>query len=506
MSSPSINRSVNGCLTCKKRKKKCDETRPACMRCINADFECLGYDYLAIRKGPRRRKKVPTESHLSSSTSGLPPDNFFAPTLPCPATHHPHHQSSAHESSIMSFIQLNNMAKIPQINSYEPDHIIQMFLHYSQLGPAGVKPFTPFSFSLPHALASRVKGSNILLKSMHVGTRIKMAVLDGAGLTLGVRLIDDFQRQITNTALTPDPNPADAAGYMNCLFSLVISSMQIINIPIGYVLLQKLIPFFLALAAKSQELWTDDLSLSIQHAFARPEFEISHFVFFDTVTALVLGTAPLIRYDTTLHPMVQPPERLHIDWAHGCSHIVITLLAKVNSWRAARLIDPMHPTPSLEQQIEFQAYLREWNPRITYHDGDYPAGAMGRLAVQEIWRHSVLIYMHMGMCGADSANPQVEASVLQIVKLSATIEKSHPFEAHITVPCIVAATAARKEKHRAILRKKIVVSRDEQVCLIRGADFVLVFDHLWHGAASGGCPTTWQDYVNSRFVVLPVET
>ncbi|KDN40052.1 hypothetical protein RSAG8_08373, partial [Rhizoctonia solani AG-8 WAC10335] len=57
MSNLAIIRSINGCLTCKNRKKKCDETRPICTRCINGDFECLGYDHLATPKGPRRRKK-----------------------------------------------------------------------------------------------------------------------------------------------------------------------------------------------------------------------------------------------------------------------------------------------------------------------------------------------------------------------------------------------------------------------------------------------------------------
>ncbi|QRW20970.1 Fungal specific transcription factor domain [Rhizoctonia solani] len=405
----------------------------------------------------------------------------------------------------MKFVQLNNIAKVPEVNAFDPQHIIQMFIHYSQIGPPGVAPFTPFSFSIAHALADRVKGSKLLLKSMHVGTKIKIAVLDGAGLAAGVRLIDEFQHQITSVVLPLDPDLTDVAEYMNCLFSLVMSAMQVISTPIGYIILRKSVPFFLALAAKFPELWTDGLSLPVQYALSHSRFEIPHFVFFDTVTALVLGTVPLVHYDISLHPMVQPPEHYHIDWAHGCSHIVITLLAVTNSWRAARLLSPTHPIPTLDQQQEFLACLQQWNPSITCHDGDQAASVMGRLAVQEIWRHSVIVYMYMGMCGADSADPQVEASVRQIAQLSATIEDGHPLEAHMTIPCIVGAAAARKEKHRAVLRKKIVASRDQKVCLIRGADFALVLDHLWHGVGAGGQPTTWEDYVNSRFIVLPVD-
>ncbi|KAL3446437.1 hypothetical protein BJX65DRAFT_131202 [Aspergillus insuetus] len=33
-----------GCETCKKRRKKCDETRPSCLRCLNTNRVCRGYD------------------------------------------------------------------------------------------------------------------------------------------------------------------------------------------------------------------------------------------------------------------------------------------------------------------------------------------------------------------------------------------------------------------------------------------------------------------------------
>ncbi|EUC54759.1 fungal Zn, 2-cys(6) binuclear cluster domain protein [Rhizoctonia solani AG-3 Rhs1AP] len=35
--------SIGGCLTCKRRKKKCDQQKPRCKRCIQGDFHCLGY-------------------------------------------------------------------------------------------------------------------------------------------------------------------------------------------------------------------------------------------------------------------------------------------------------------------------------------------------------------------------------------------------------------------------------------------------------------------------------
>ncbi|KAH7337527.1 hypothetical protein B0J17DRAFT_663307 [Rhizoctonia solani] len=36
-------RSINGCYTCKNRKKKCDETHPHCLRCTGMGIQCGGY-------------------------------------------------------------------------------------------------------------------------------------------------------------------------------------------------------------------------------------------------------------------------------------------------------------------------------------------------------------------------------------------------------------------------------------------------------------------------------
>ncbi|KAH7311780.1 hypothetical protein B0J17DRAFT_381211 [Rhizoctonia solani] len=43
---PSQTRSRSGCLTCKARRKKCDETKPFCQRCEHTGVQCSGYSFL----------------------------------------------------------------------------------------------------------------------------------------------------------------------------------------------------------------------------------------------------------------------------------------------------------------------------------------------------------------------------------------------------------------------------------------------------------------------------
>ncbi|KAI1353945.1 hypothetical protein F5Y01DRAFT_33719 [Xylaria sp. FL0043] len=40
-----------GCLTCKRRKVKCDEAKPACARCVKSGHRCAGYEIPPQRKG-----------------------------------------------------------------------------------------------------------------------------------------------------------------------------------------------------------------------------------------------------------------------------------------------------------------------------------------------------------------------------------------------------------------------------------------------------------------------
>lgn len=52
-----------GCGTCRKRRVKCDEARPTCLRCRNANFQCEGYD------APRRASKSPLPPGIASASS-----------------------------------------------------------------------------------------------------------------------------------------------------------------------------------------------------------------------------------------------------------------------------------------------------------------------------------------------------------------------------------------------------------------------------------------------------
>ncbi|CUA71766.1 Sterol regulatory element-binding protein ECM22 [Rhizoctonia solani] len=65
-------RSLTGCFTCKRRKKKCDEHKPHCLRCVNGGFKCEGYPAF---EGRIRRVTFNSSTDPASeqSTSGTEP-------------------------------------------------------------------------------------------------------------------------------------------------------------------------------------------------------------------------------------------------------------------------------------------------------------------------------------------------------------------------------------------------------------------------------------------------
>ncbi|KAK8102626.1 hypothetical protein PG984_015772 [Apiospora sp. TS-2023a] len=71
------NRTKTGCLTCRKRKKKCDESKPECNNCLRGGFICHGY---ANQRGYQKMENKPPAVPLESKDpSYVPPGAYGMP-------------------------------------------------------------------------------------------------------------------------------------------------------------------------------------------------------------------------------------------------------------------------------------------------------------------------------------------------------------------------------------------------------------------------------------------
>ncbi|KAI0472697.1 trimeric LpxA-like protein [Xylariaceae sp. FL0804] len=71
------NRTKTGCLTCRKRKKKCDETKPECTNCVRGAFICQGYSNQ--RGYPKMESKPAAVPLESKDPSYVPPGAYGMP-------------------------------------------------------------------------------------------------------------------------------------------------------------------------------------------------------------------------------------------------------------------------------------------------------------------------------------------------------------------------------------------------------------------------------------------
>ncbi|KAL2062439.1 hypothetical protein VTL71DRAFT_6705, partial [Oculimacula yallundae] len=72
-----------GCNSCRQRRKKCDETRPSCMRCMNAKRQCGGYEADVMGY---RHYGAPSTSNQSSSQVSTARKCTLPKRVPIPGT------------------------------------------------------------------------------------------------------------------------------------------------------------------------------------------------------------------------------------------------------------------------------------------------------------------------------------------------------------------------------------------------------------------------------------
>ncbi|KAF8594955.1 hypothetical protein BDV93DRAFT_564900 [Ceratobasidium sp. AG-I] len=354
--------------------------------------------------------------------------------------------------------------------------------------------------SIGQGVVWRASDSDITRWTMYILAKISQALMDGSLWEHYLGWIVRFHREIVGSTLTPELSVGDLCARLSGLHDLCAGAYMISDTRQGYALFQKCALLAVRLMSKHPDLWASPSTISISRALHSPIFEIGSFVLFDTIAPLALGIPPLLNYDTTRH-LIHPPEECFMEKLYGCPAHVMGLLAQINAWRSARWLE--QPNPSANKWKEVEEILHSWTPPVDSEADSH--SFIGRFAVQESWQHAVFIYLYMGMCGVNSGDPRVQMSVRQVVQLASTVEPGDRHEHHFFIPCLIAGAAARQEKHRAVVRIKIIASRGERFWVLPGADFVPVLDHLWHGAGVNGSSTTWDDYVNSRCAMLPID-
>ncbi|QRV82475.1 Fungal specific transcription factor domain [Ceratobasidium sp. AG-Ba] len=352
-------------------------------------------------------------------------------------------------------------------------------------------------------IATRVASSKLTHWAMYAGAQLFRTLRqDGeyADVKRFESLIDRLGR-LSCTA-TDDKSLDDMVGRLSGALELTFLKSLTSSPRSTYALLQQIAPLFMQVAFADPTLWPRDSTcngISLAHAFGSTRRELGRFIFIELITSLVFGTPPLVEYDTS-HPAVQTDEKHSIEGVHGCPAEFALSIAAINQWRA------QHPKsyPEGLPWKEIEDRICEWRP-ASGSDSE-SRRLVTRFAAQEGWRHAVLIYLYMGMCGVNNYDRRVQSSVRQISRLYEIVSSEFAAGMHLTVPFLLAGAAicARGEADRTKFRAVIAHMGHKKTWLLRGMDFGPVLDHLWYGVAADGGPITWSDYVGSRRAVMEV--
>ncbi|QRW11536.1 Fungal specific transcription factor domain [Ceratobasidium sp. AG-Ba] len=346
------------------------------------------------------------------------------------------------------------------------------------------RPARPHMECLRGKFVQRIISSNLIHCSSYLGAQLLQALRQDRDYLELERFSPWFERLdrlcLTWNRVSLEDLKERLATSLELAFLRYISS----NVKSGYALLRRMAPVFMQVACADPTLWPRDPSsngISLAHALVPPRHEIDRFIFMDNISSLTFGVPLLVEYDTS-HPMIETTAANPIEWIHGCPNRVMFSIVKINQWRMR------HPNGCLEgeyvpwKEIEKDAWA--WNPPPV---GDFETDSsrhVARVAVQEGWRHALLIYLYMGMCGVTSHDPRVQTSVRQISRLYSVIKSQLASGMHLMAPVLLAAICTRSEVDRAKFRDLVSHSGKDK------------------RAAANGEPVVWDDYIASRKVMI----
>ncbi|KAF8672142.1 hypothetical protein RHS04_07896 [Rhizoctonia solani] len=338
------------------------------------------------------------------------------------------------------------------------------------------------------------------MRAMHLGSSVIQALNQDAwaqyhGPKRYFNWINQFEQRLA-TDFADGPSLTDVRDNLTAHLELVMLKLAVVDSTSAYILLRDALPKFLLLVSTESDLLIErpngSLTISFPRTLNSPRHELVRFVTYDSLMGLLLGVPPLVEYVYEGACGVDQCERVH-----GIPTACFQILSQVNSSRTGS-------SACLENWRVLEQRVLEWgSPHVISAAPAPEAANIEQATIKEIWRHLLLIYIYMGMGGASSHDSRVQASVDHIFYHAETLGTSR-IGIHMLPHCIAAGVAARLERHRVAIYRKLMSFTDARPWFSCGPQFSQFLHHLWHGAGDGGRAVTWDDYIQARQQVIPI--
>ncbi|CAE7198976.1 unnamed protein product, partial [Rhizoctonia solani] len=227
--------------------------------------------------------------------------------------------------------------------------------------------------------------------SLFIGAKIYQAVTSGYGSKAVKQHVQDLDQfgQLISATNRHGITTRELSGWLMAALELV-ELRFLVDPQLAYRTQRLAIPIFMELAQTEPTFWRyhnsgpslHSVGLSIQPGLAR-------FATMDVAGSFIFGLPQMITWDP-----IFIPELAHLpwdEWIPGLPLYFLLVLCAINTWREQ---DPRDRNPN--EWSQYERSVLDWRAQHIYRsDHSDSWRTIGRLIVQEAYRHMTLIYLYM---------------------------------------------------------------------------------------------------------------
>ncbi|QRV74674.1 Fungal specific transcription factor domain [Ceratobasidium sp. AG-Ba] len=490
-------RSKHGCLTCRQKRKKCDERRPECSRCERTLSQCVWprISYLSLSGTP----------HLLASGSTQQPVRPSSVTF----DHLPHPE---HLVNISTTASLDSSLYQPSVHNFEAARHVTPIVGSNPCSVANSVDFEDEDPDLEE-IQSVVRRSIDALGGILDPDFLELCRFYSAFITryfydysqVGSTIIPISRRRLSYLApalrknakdryqLALETLPADMesrnlspATKLTSLAEILTCDYYLGNFPTYYKRLHQ--------AASIVRQIVGSNALDLMNMQGVETIDVRIFAWCDILSSMATSKPTLFDYEFGINSVQKNnfavQHNVGIEWIFGCPNTIAVTMARISSLRHSALQDSekFKEGEKIEQTVIAWSAVSPVTNRSTQ--------IITRLAVQEIWRHTALLYIHQAIYRSSPDHYTVRESVKQIIRITSTFRSGGNPDCFLAVPYFIAGSFATSVQYRHHLRARLLGCGNEQYL----RDLANTLDELWRETDITGSHVTWSTKQPPTFI------
>ncbi|CAE6502955.1 unnamed protein product [Rhizoctonia solani] len=173
-------------------------------------------------------------------------------------------------------------------------------------------------------------------------------------------------------------------------------------------------------------------------------------------------------------------------WLAGVPDRLIVTLARMNTY-----LEDYGGTLDPERVEALETEIAACATSFSSGNGTDPTLALGRIVVQEGWRLVALIYLYMGLCGADSSDSRVVNAQKKFMRLLGGVRPRRNPDTFLVVPLMILGAATPSPIDQSIILARLWGISECKKPETLGNDMIRMLTDIW--ARTTQRPIVWAD-------------